>query len=131
MPRIPRIRHHLRGFIDITSRGMKQEIVLHMNPEFGSQFVEFIPNDFHTRSMPLLFRRFHIIIHPGIRAPHLRAVLLAGIIIHAIPVSNHIDVRPHIQYRIHGLLKQVKSLTRGKCDNDARGGAKIAIDNNQ
>ena len=36
MPRIPRIRHHLRGFMDITSWGMKEEIILHMNPIFGA-----------------------------------------------------------------------------------------------
>ena len=36
MTRIPRIRHHLRGLIDITSRGVKEEIVLHVNPIFGA-----------------------------------------------------------------------------------------------
>ena len=94
--------------------GVKQEIVLHVDPILGLRFVQSVPYHIHAGGVPALIRRFHAILNPRKERPHFGAVGFRRIVVHAKPRVHCINVLPMIQNGMHRLFEQVQPFAGGE-----------------
>ena len=94
--------------------GVKQEIVLHVDPILGLRFVQSVPYHIHAGGVPALIGRFHAIFNPRKERPHFGAVGFRRIVVHAKPRVHGINVLPMIQDGMHRLFEQVQPFAGGE-----------------
>ena len=109
------------GGFHVAHFGVKQEIVLHVDPILGSRFAQSVPYQIHAGGMAALIRRFHAVFNPRKERPHFGAVGFRRIVVHAKPRVHGINVLPMIQHGMHRLFEQVQAFAGGKREQHAVG----------
>ena len=104
--------------IHVVHTCVKQEIVFHVNPVFGTNAVQHGVNDVHAFPMTLLLRAFHIIPNPAVILTHAVSLFNTGIIINAKPKIHIFHISPLVDNGVNGLLKQVVPLACSKREHD-------------
>ena len=85
--------------------GVKQEIILHVDPILGPRFAQSVPYQIHAGGVAALIHRFHAIFNPRKERPHFGAIGFGRIVIHAKPRVHGINVLPMIQHGPHRLFE--------------------------